>query len=488
MLNSVISLLLSISIFFSSAKIDSSTNKLNYQKITDVFGLIDQEAEDDLFDPQTYQSNYDYLGYLENIKNTYGVKIDNDSPLDQVLHSSYNLSDLESYFSFYYSIEEQKAVYGNSDLQGFAYRTFPVIHERFPIEVLRCAVHDHMNSAYLYSVYKVNEGGYFYIFWEMKSYSVSELNIYSEHLYASKTLYLCEDMPKLSDYMRTEISSFADVKKISTPAYFFVNTERSGNQLCKKTYSEHVINSGHLIRIYYKDLDVLENIPDELRNHSEYKFKIDEDFMFNRIYVYGIHARDEFIIDHIEFQTLGNPLYCIQSKDYPEDITTPLLRIKDIGIGTSIEDLQCVFAPEIGHDFSKGFVISRESNFGSIAYCCHYRDDISEERYRLFYTIDPLQSASVSSVSIIDDAGNLIQQEGNLAIVNSALMKGIVGKNIETVLELLGEENAFYKQKLISENYGYQEVMIYFFYVDTGSVYELVEQNGQVVRLHVHPV
>ena len=81
MLNSVISLLLSISIFFSSAKTDSSTNKLNYQNLTDVFGLIDQEAEDDLFDPQTYQSNYDYLAYLEIIKNTYGVKIDNDSPL-----------------------------------------------------------------------------------------------------------------------------------------------------------------------------------------------------------------------------------------------------------------------------------------------------------------------------------------------------------------------------------------------------------------------
>lgn len=66
-------------------------------------------------------------------------------------------------------------------------------------------------------------------------------------------------------------------------------------------------------------------------------------------------------------------------------------------------------------------------------------------------------------------------------------MTHVIGKNTQTVLTYIGEENVFYKQKMISSING-GEVISYFFYAKSGCVYEMVEKNGSIVRLHEYSI
>ncbi len=79
---------------------------------------------------------------------------DNTKSLDDVLTKSYDLKELLSFFSIY-SINETigKASYEDADPLLFS-----EVDQYYPVEVFRSKG---------YTVYKVKQGGYFYVFWVM---------------------------------------------------------------------------------------------------------------------------------------------------------------------------------------------------------------------------------------------------------------------------------------------------------------------------------
>lgn len=86
-----------------------------------------------------------------------GVAIDNAASLSQLLTASYHLSELSSWFPEL-SRQEAQAFLGDA-LYG-ARPKFSEVNGRFPIQCLRC------NFNTYYTVYRVQEGGYYYVFWD----------------------------------------------------------------------------------------------------------------------------------------------------------------------------------------------------------------------------------------------------------------------------------------------------------------------------------
>lgn len=99
-----------------------------------------------------------------------GIKVDNDTPLEELLHQSYPLDELLSFFApfpaynsgeaslyFYtaWQIEHPDTI---ADQGQIPYLYMDKINEYFPVECFR------LNNRHYYIVYRVEEGGYFYVF------------------------------------------------------------------------------------------------------------------------------------------------------------------------------------------------------------------------------------------------------------------------------------------------------------------------------------
>ena len=81
--------------------------------------------------------------------------VDNETPLEEVLTNEYPLSLLETFFG-------RHATQGAgmlSDMDAVIKHSMVEVHMNFPIQCLR--YHNNVH----YSVYKVEEGGYYYVFW-----------------------------------------------------------------------------------------------------------------------------------------------------------------------------------------------------------------------------------------------------------------------------------------------------------------------------------
>ena len=75
-----------------------------------------------------------------------------DAPLEELLTVSYDIDELDSFFInnlFFGTVIPGKE-------SGFSLVTIDIVNESFPVEVLRKEE---------YTVYKVNQGGYYYVFW-----------------------------------------------------------------------------------------------------------------------------------------------------------------------------------------------------------------------------------------------------------------------------------------------------------------------------------
>ena len=90
----------------------------------------------------------------------HGFLADNSSSLAEVLTIEYELKELTDYFGYPPIFE--KLWYKSSDYLSASPNRMTIsdVNERFPIECLR--------EEY-YTVYKVKEGGYFYVFWDITS-------------------------------------------------------------------------------------------------------------------------------------------------------------------------------------------------------------------------------------------------------------------------------------------------------------------------------
>ena len=84
--------------------------------------------------------------------------VDNSIPVENALTTTYMLQDLQNFFG---NISQNEILLGYSLPENKSALTFDSVNETFPIECFR------QNHAGYYSVYKVDEGGYFYVFWRV---------------------------------------------------------------------------------------------------------------------------------------------------------------------------------------------------------------------------------------------------------------------------------------------------------------------------------
>lgn len=99
-----------------------------------------------------------------------GIKVDNDTPLEELLHYSYPLDELLSFFSpfpaynsgeaslYFYTAWQIEHPNTSADQGQIPYYYMDEIIECFPVECFR------LNNRHYYIVYRVEEGGYFYVF------------------------------------------------------------------------------------------------------------------------------------------------------------------------------------------------------------------------------------------------------------------------------------------------------------------------------------
>lgn len=77
---------------------------------------------------------------------------DDQKPLEELLSKAYNLDEIDSFFQLYYTVRDSVLTEKSSKQTLMFYD----VDQHFPIEVLRNG---------MYSVYRIKEGGYYYVFW-----------------------------------------------------------------------------------------------------------------------------------------------------------------------------------------------------------------------------------------------------------------------------------------------------------------------------------
>lgn len=137
----------------------------------------------------------------QNVKNNgdtfYGEYVYNDDiSLEDGLTCSYDLNQLETFFQ-YADYNEAGLMYPETSVLSFS-----AVNDVFPVQIIRTDK---------YSVYKVNEGGYFYVFWIVEP----NLNLTTTEPYVRFSAYLSGD--KTEDVFLTlqpNVSTAEDVKRI----------------------------------------------------------------------------------------------------------------------------------------------------------------------------------------------------------------------------------------------------------------------------------
>ena len=97
--------------------------------------------------------------YKPYIEEKLGIQVDNDTPLKQLLTKEYELSELQDFFGKDASIGGCLPEY--TDIK---YHSSSEILTSFPIECLRSS-----GGGTYYTVYKIRDGGYYYIYWNAAS-------------------------------------------------------------------------------------------------------------------------------------------------------------------------------------------------------------------------------------------------------------------------------------------------------------------------------
>lgn len=171
-----------------------------------------------------------------NLSDNSGNVVTGDSePLSNILTKEYSVQELRDFFGEV-SLNESSGFGTEPDHLAL---TMADVNEKYPIECLR------ENG---YSVYKVKEGGYFYVFWVNTFDPLSEQGIKAENDSAVPyfTAYL-SSLKSASDFdvIKKGVSTAADVAKID-PAFeleFILSNE---------TVSYSLLGNGFIMEVCYR--------------------------------------------------------------------------------------------------------------------------------------------------------------------------------------------------------------------------------------------
>lgn len=173
----------------------------------------------------------------ENLQNPFLVEypINNHTPLSELLTNSYSIYDLVGYFETV--PQNERMMYNPNELPKLR----DEVNVQFPIECIR-----QQNDFCSYSVYKVTQGGYFYVFW---SGLVDTSNADSSSLSIRPAVYLTAYLSELKEKEDFQsliegISTAEDVAKID-PAVEISFLSSSG------IYSYSLLANGEVLVIRY---------------------------------------------------------------------------------------------------------------------------------------------------------------------------------------------------------------------------------------------
>lgn len=148
--------------------------------------------------------------------------------LDEVLTTEYAIDDLKCFFEKHNTNE---SIGFNVDMSSL---TITKVHQYFPIEIIRT------NG---YSVYKVREGGYFYVFWVKPFCINSDITDSEPSVYFSA--YLSASLEEsIFDSLKMDVSTAYDVSLLD-PSFELSFLSSSG--ICSYSY----LNKDSVMRIIY---------------------------------------------------------------------------------------------------------------------------------------------------------------------------------------------------------------------------------------------
>ena len=178
-----------------------------------------------------------------------GFTIDNETPLVDLLKRTYELKDLKDFFgeipaneSFIYEAVGHK--------EGLQIKD---VNEQFPIECIR-----HNGRIGYYSVYKVANGGYFYVFWSLTfpAQDGSSANGRPNHAKVYFTTYISM-LPKASDFdLVLEGTSTAEDVALVDPAFELSFT------LSRAICSYSLLEDGSILEIKYNHVETINSRKD----------------------------------------------------------------------------------------------------------------------------------------------------------------------------------------------------------------------------------
>lgn len=171
-------------------------------------------------------------------------------PLEELLTESYSIIQLQNYFGPYCTTAENNwhGIVENMDI--YKYKN---IVEVFPNGCIRTFQHEDRVSGKMYLVYKVSEGGYYYL--DLGSFS--DTNSYynypeTEKRSASFMIYVPEKpMLTIEDFEKLEIgvNTAEDVGKLDISSQFFFGMGRG-------VASWHLLSDGNIVEIMYTEDDI----------------------------------------------------------------------------------------------------------------------------------------------------------------------------------------------------------------------------------------
>lgn len=235
-------------------------------------------------------------GFITTETELEGYKVDNDTPLDRLLTREYGLDEISEFFGI--KTYKETDFYDPYIYNSEEY-TMDMVNERFPIECLRGGKRyyymEYSDDECFYTVYKIKEGGYFYLVW----LTYGEDNIVRPvEGYYIKELAPAEEIHNLKMYENT----YEDVLKIAPDSTTFCETS--------STYSITPLDNDMTVVTYYEYIDELKYRLGQMteEEHNEYIFsdyeRKKEDLVIKYMYYYS--------------RCLGTGIANIMDKDVPK--------------------------------------------------------------------------------------------------------------------------------------------------------------------------
>ena len=169
-------------------------------------------------------------------------------PLEKELTKSYSIEEFYNYFGPYCTVFENQKHNYVSDLSVYKYDN---VVSKFPDGCLRVYIDELNQSQFVYSVFKVATGGYYYVFWGglVDDNGIELDENWLQNRFADGMLYV-DDLNSYEDFESVEIgvSTAEDVAQIDPAAYFNFGMSRG-------TVSWHLLNDGTIIEISYQKND-----------------------------------------------------------------------------------------------------------------------------------------------------------------------------------------------------------------------------------------